>query len=324
MGKIGCTGILIIGLLAFLGSTEALKMGFYATSCPKAEKTVQDFVNQHIHNAPFLAAAFIRMHFHDCLVRGCDASVLLNTTSGEQPEKAASPNLTLRGFDFIDRVKSLVKAECPGIVSCADILTLVARDSVVAIGGPFWGVPTGRRDGLISKSSEVISNIPHSLWQLHHSTTLFSNQGLDLKDLVLLSGAHTIGIAHCSSFSNRLYNFTGTGDQDPALDSEYAANLKANKCKNINDNTTKVEMDPGSRNTFDLSYYALVLKRRGLFESDADLTTNSDALSMINQLLQGSLDFYSEFAKSMEKMGMINVKTGSNGEIRKQCALVNR
>ena len=83
-------------------------------------------------------------------------------------------------------------------------------------------------------------------------------------------------------------------------------------------------MDPGSRNTFDLSYYALVLKRRGLFESDADLTTNSDALSMINQLLQGSLDFYSEFAKSMEKMGMINVKTGSNGEIRKQCALFNR
>jgi len=68
-----------------------------------------------------------------CLCQGCDASVLLNTTSGEQPEKAASPNLTLRGFDFIDRVKSLVKAECPGIVSCADILTLVARDSVVAI-----------------------------------------------------------------------------------------------------------------------------------------------------------------------------------------------
>ena len=73
---------------------------------------------------------------------------------------------------------------------------------------------------------------------------------------------------HCSLFivSNRLYNFTGTGDQDPALDSEYAANLKPNKCKNINDNTTKVEMEPGSRNTFDLSYYTLVLKRRGLFE----------------------------------------------------------
>ncbi|KAJ6734334.1 PEROXIDASE [Salix purpurea] len=239
------------------------------------------------------------MHFHDCFVRGCDASVLLNTTSGEQPERQATPNLTLRGFDFIDRVKSLVEAECPGIVSCADILTLVARDSIVATGGPFWRVPTGRRDGLISKV------------------------GLDLKDLVLLSGAHTIGIAHCQSFSNRLYNFTGIGDQDPALDSEYATNLKARKCRIISDNTTIVEMDPGSRKTFDLSYYTLLLKRRGLFQSDSALTTNANTLSMIKQLLQGSLDFRSEFSKSMEKMGRISVKTGSNGEIRKQCALVN-
>ena len=58
--------------------------------------------------------------------------MLLNTTSNNQAEKDATPNLTLRGFDFVDRVKSLVEAECPGIVSCADIIALVARDSIVA------------------------------------------------------------------------------------------------------------------------------------------------------------------------------------------------
>ncbi|KAJ6420653.1 hypothetical protein OIU84_028078 [Salix udensis] len=203
MGRIGYFGILIIGLLAFMGSTEAhLKMGFYNKRCPKAEKIVNDFVKQHIHNAPSLAATLLRMHFHDCFVRGCDA------------------------------VKSLVEAECPGIVSCADILTLVARDSIVATGGPFWRVPTGRRDGLISKSSEALSKVPSPFDNFTTLQTLFANQGLDLKDLVLLSGAHTIGIAHCQSFSNRLYNFTGIGDQDPALDSEYAANLKARKVQN--------------------------------------------------------------------------------------------
>lgn len=142
--------------------------------------------------------------------------------------------------------------------------------------------------------------------------------------LFLLSGAHTIGVAHCSSFSARLYNFTGVGDQDPALDSEYAANLKSRKCTNPNDNTTIVEMDPGSFRTFDLSYYTLLTKRRGLFQSDAALTNNSNTNSMVIQLVQGSLqNFYQEFAKSMEKMGRINVKTGSTGEIRKKCALVN-
>ncbi|KAL9996925.1 putative peroxidase [Helianthus debilis subsp. tardiflorus] len=83
-------------------------------------------------------------------------------------------------------------------------------------------------------------------------------------------------------------------------------------------------MDPGSRKTFDLSYYTLLLKRRGLFESDSALTTNSNTLAYINQLLQGSLqNFFSEFALSMEKMGQIEVKTGTTGEIRRNCAVVN-
>lgn len=58
--------------------------------------------------------------------------MLLNSTGN--PERNAVPNQTLTGasFDFIERVKRLVEDECPGIVSCADILTLVARDSIVA------------------------------------------------------------------------------------------------------------------------------------------------------------------------------------------------
>ncbi|KAF2284988.1 hypothetical protein GH714_034098 [Hevea brasiliensis] len=233
------------------------------------------------------------MHFHDCFVRGCDASVLINSTSTNQTEKSATPNLTVRGFDFIDRVKSLLEAECPGVVSCADIIALVARDSVA----------TEEENGTISNASEALANIPAPTSNFTNLQRLFANVGLDLKDLVLLSGV---------------------GDQDPALDSEYAANLKARKCTTPNDNTTIVEMDPGSRKTFDLSYYSNLLKRRGLFQSDSALTTNSATLATINQLLSGSLqNFYSEFATSMEKMGRINVKTGSTGEIRKQCAVVN-
>ncbi|KAI8558305.1 hypothetical protein RHMOL_Rhmol04G0080900 [Rhododendron molle] len=345
----GNFGTVLLAALAFLGSSHAdLVMNFYAKSCPKAEEIVLDFVKLHIPNAPLLAAALIRMHFHDCFVRGCDASILLNSTtaSGNQTEKAAAPNLTIRGFDFIDRVKSLVEVECPGTVSCADIIALVARDSIVTTGGPFWRVPTGRRDGLISNATEALNNIPAPTSNFSTLQTDFAIKGLDLKDLVLLSGksnavyvkcflsllisfladkgAHTIGVAHCSSFSNCLYNFTGVGDEDPALDSEYAANLKARKCKTANDTTTIVEMDPGSFRTFDLDYYTLLTKRRGLFQSDAALTTSSTTKAYITQFLKGSLkDFYAEFALAMEKMGRVEVKTRSVGEIRKHCAVVN-
>ncbi|XLT55546.1 hypothetical protein HN873_048150, partial [Arachis hypogaea] len=55
----------------------------------------------------------------------------------------------------------------------------------------------------------------------------------------------------------------------------YAQNLKKFKCKSINDNTTLIEMHPGSRKTFDLGYYNQVVKRRGLFTSDSQLLVNS-------------------------------------------------
>lgn len=57
--------------------------------------------------------------------------MLINSTSGNA-EKDSAPNLTLRGFDFVERIKTLLEAECPKTVSCADIIALTARDAVVA------------------------------------------------------------------------------------------------------------------------------------------------------------------------------------------------
>ncbi|KAL5972771.1 hypothetical protein ACLOJK_039577 [Asimina triloba] len=326
MRKLGCLAILFLGFFAVLGHAEGgLKMGFYNQSCPKAEKILARYVKKHISRVPSLAAALLRLHFHDCFVRGCDASVLLNSTSRNRAEKNSKPNNSLRGFHFIDRLKRLLESACPGIVSCADILSLAARDAIVVTGGPFWRVPTGRRDGRVSNYLEAKKEIPAPFFNFSALEHSFKNKGLNVTDLVVLSGAHTIGISHCAVLVKRLYNFSGGAvKEDPSLDSEYAAVLRKTKCKRDKDSTTLVEMDPGSHRTFDLSYYQLLLKRRGLFQSDAALTTDPFSTSYIRGLLNAPLSrFYHEFGLSMEKMGRIGVKTGSEGEIRKHCALVN-
>lgn len=140
--------------------------------------------------------------------------------------------------------------------------------------------------------------------------------------LLLSTGGHTIGTSHCSSFNDRLYNFTGRGITDPKLDSNYAVELKK-KCK-PGDTKTVVEMDPGSFKTFDEDYYTLVAKRRGLFESDAALLDDEETSAYVHlQSATHASTFAKDFAESMVKMGQIGALTGKAGEIRYHCAFAN-
>ncbi|KAI3929060.1 hypothetical protein MKW92_016880 [Papaver armeniacum] len=313
--------LVLVFLVLDISNGQGLKLGFYQKTCPNAESIIYKTTASYVSFNPTLPAALLRMHFHDCFVRGCDGSVLINSTSTNQSEKASIPNLSLRGFNVIDAAKAAVEKVCPGVVSCADILSLVARDSVALIKGPWWNVPTGRRDGRVSIMTDAFT-LPAPFFNATQLITSFASKGLSAKDLAVLSGAHTIGVAACASFATRLYNFTGKGDSDPVLDSEYVPRLKS-KCK-PNDLVHTAEMDPGSFKTFDSSYYKLVSKRRGLFASDATLLDDPVTRAYVKiQARSNGATFFKDFAVSMEKMNAIEVLTGNAGEIRKHCALIN-
>nr|XP_009794792.1 PREDICTED: peroxidase 52-like [Nicotiana sylvestris] len=135
-----------------------------------------------------------------CYIEGCDGSLLLDDTSSFTGEKRAAPNVnSARGFEVIDNIKSAVEKVCPGVVSCADILAVTARDSVVILGGPNWNVKLGRRDSRTASQSAANSGIPPATSNLNRLISSFSAVGLSTKDMVALSGLFSPPPPHNSS-----------------------------------------------------------------------------------------------------------------------------
>ncbi|CAN1216835.1 Peroxidase 25 [Linum perenne] len=325
--------IIVLIMASYLTSVTLvqaqLRNGFYSSSCPKAEAIVRSTVESAFQKDPSIAPALLRLHFHDCFVQGCDGSVLI---SGGNAERSAPQNLGLRGFQVIEDAKTQLEASCPGLVSCADILALAARDSVDLSDGPSWPVPTGRRDGRVSSASQV-TNLPSPLDSIATQKQKFAAKNLDDHDLVTLlansryTGAHTIGQTDCRFFSYRLYNFTTTGNADPTINQSFLTQLRA-LCPKGGDGLKKIALDKDTPTKFDSGFFKNVKGGNGVLESDQRLTDDANTRRIVENyagtirgLLGFRFDF--EFSKAMIKMGSIEVKTGSVGEVRKVCSSFN-
>ncbi|GLT74281.1 hypothetical protein SLA2020_460870 [Shorea laevis] len=310
----------LFGLVLLLIATASaqLSSNFYATTCPNALSIINKAVVSAVSNEARMGASLLRLHFHDCFVNGCDASILLDDTSNFTGEKTAGPNNnSVRGFEVIDTIKSQLESSCPGVVSCADIVAVAARDSTVALSGPSWTVLLGRRDSTTASLSTANSDIPSPLLNLSGLITAFSNKGFSTKEMVALSGSHTIGQARCTVFRTRIYNETN-------IDSNFAKSLQANcpSTSGSGDNNLS-PLDTTSPTSFDNAYFKNLQSQKGLLHSDQQLFSGGSTNSQVNAYSSNAQTFKTDFANAMVKMGNLSPLTGSNGQIRKNCRKVN-
>ncbi|PIN02069.1 Peroxidase [Handroanthus impetiginosus] len=307
-------------LMMFMGRSSAkLTTDYYKKTCPKVFSAVESVVKDAIQKEKRMGASLLRLHFHDCFVQGCDGSVLLDDTSSFTGEKTAAPNNnSVRGFNVVDDIKSKVEYVCPGVVSCADILAIAARDSVALLGGPKWDVKLGRRDSKTASFSTANSGvIPPPTSNLGNLINRFQARGLSTKDMVVLSGAHTIGQARCTFYRNRIYNETNIHAS--------LARKRQRNCPRISgsgDNNL-APLDVKTPTFFDNSYYKNLIKKKGLLHSDQILYNGSSTDSLIKLYSKNPKAFNDDFVTAIIKMGDISPLTGSNGEIRKNCRRIN-
>ncbi|KAD4888468.1 hypothetical protein E3N88_20541 [Mikania micrantha] len=291
---------------------------FYDQSCPQATTIVHAIVAQAVAQDPRMAASLLRLHFHDCFVKGCDASILLDSggTRNVISEKGSIPNSnSARGFEVIDEIKAALETTCPQTVSCADILALAARDSTVLSGGPSWEVPVGRRDSFGASLHGSNRNIPAPNNTFQTILTKFKIQGLDIVDLITLSGSHTIGNARCTSFKQRLYENTG----DELTDELFAAQLRIN-CPQSGGDQNLEFLDYVTPMKFDNGYYKNLMDSKGVLSSDQILfKDNQEAMQIVKEYAANQDMFFQQFAKSMVKMGNISPLTVFRGQVRKNC-----
>ncbi|GAV71609.1 peroxidase domain-containing protein [Cephalotus follicularis] len=298
---------------------SGLSWTYYKSKCPKVESIIRKHLKKVFREDNGQAAGLLRLHFHDCFVQGCDGSVLLDGSASGPSEQEAPPNLSLRAeaFEIINDLRELVHEECGRVVSCADILALAARDSVYLSGGPDYDVPLGRRDGLsFATQTATLDNLPPPTANTSTLLTSLATKNFDATDVVALSGGHTIGIGHCTSFEERLYP-----NQDSTMDKKFAKKLKI-ICPTTNVTNTTV-LDIRSPKKFDNKYYVNLMNREGLFTSDQDLYTDERTRDIVTSFAEDETLFFDNFVNSMIKMGQLSVLTGKRGEIRANCSVRN-
>ncbi|XVF10995.1 hypothetical protein REPUB_Repub07fG0230800 [Reevesia pubescens] len=213
-----------------------LILGYYKETCPLAEEIVSREVEIAVLKDPRMAASLPRLHFHDCFVTGCDASVLLDNYGDIISEKQAVPNLnSLRGFER---------------------------------GGPRWKVWLGRKDSLKASFDGANQFIPAPNSSLETLIANFNQQGLDIEDLVALSGSHTLGKARCLSFRQRVYDMNIEEKYDKYKRYRTFRRTLRSICPNSGRDNAIAPLDFSTPAKFDNHYFINIVEGKGLLGSD--------------------------------------------------------
>ncbi|KAK6154645.1 hypothetical protein DH2020_008893 [Rehmannia glutinosa] len=326
---------LIIFLLAILYSTvlsastqnekPTLVINYYRDSCPQAEDIIKEQVKLLYKRHKNTAFSWLRNIFHDCFVESCDASLLLDSTRRVLSEKETDRSFGMRNFRYIETIKEALERECPGVVSCSDIL----------VGGPYISLKTGRRDGRKSRADIIEKYLPDHNESISVVLERFANIGIDTPGVVALLEMNcrlihkTVWYSRSSQCGANPLCETGSPlypEVDPSLNPDHVEHM-LHKCPDPIPDPKAVQYvrnDRGTPMKLDNNYYRNILDNKGLLIVDHQLATDKRTKPFVKKMAKSQDYFFKEFARAITILSENNPLTGTKGEIRKQCNLANK
>lgn len=323
MGGCSLLFLLVAVMMVFsVGGNEAqLQFNYYESTCPPLEAIVKKELLSFFLSDPTSPSAFLRLMFHDCQVQGCDGSILLDSGDSKvnPPEILSSKNFGIRKREAIEKIKSILEIVCPGQVSCADIISLAAKESVLYSGGPLIQIPLGRKDSKTSRSQQADARLPSPMINVDQFLHIFMSKGMNLEESVAILGAHTLGVGHCLNIVDRLYDPT----PDDRIDLGFKVLLRTQCPTRIPITNLTFLPNDLTPMIFDNQYYRNVLRGKGLFGIDSSISRDSRTAPIVMRFAVDQNYFFQVFASAFIKLSSTNILTGRNGEIRRQCNRVN-
>ncbi|XP_011038129.1 PREDICTED: peroxidase 5-like [Populus euphratica] len=188
--SLACVVFSLFLISSCLPCQAQLSSNFYDSTCPNALTTIRTAIRRAVSSERRMAASLIRLHFHDCFVQGCDASIMLDNSPSIDSEKFSfnnnnflcfSQHNSIWGFEVIDEAKARVESICPGVVSCADIAAVAACHASVAVRNPFHNLAP-------------LDLVTPNSFDNNYFRNLIQRRGLLQSDQVLFSGQSTDSI----------------------------------------------------------------------------------------------------------------------------------
>ncbi|XP_034890480.2 peroxidase 4-like [Populus alba] len=172
------------------------------------------------------------------------------------------------------------------------------------------------RSELLSEVRSLANaELPAFFESLESLISRFQKKGLTARDMVALSGSHTLGQAQCFTFRERIYNHSN-------IDAGFAS-TRRRRCPRVGSDSTLAPLDLVTPNSFDNNYFKNLMQNKGLLQSDQVLFNGGSTDSIVSEYSRNPARFKSDFGSAMIKMGDIGLLTGSSGQIRRICSAVN-